>query len=340
MDSEKHVVRVLDLITRPSIQAFTPRAASAAQLSSVLADENTIGMGVADKMKGNRSTGQLALVVYVKRKRDPGKVPGKHFVPRTVPPDLIGGAHVPTDVVQLGRMQLDAAALAIRDPIQPGNSIGHPTCLAGTLGAVVKRGGTTLLLSNAHVLADNGHAKKGDPILYPARKDRGRKPGDVIGHLDSFVAFEGGGTFGNVADCAVARVIPNGRALVPAIRNLGGPTGVTAPRRGMRITKVGRTTGLTKGTVRDVHFRFRLPYPGLGMIGFRDQVLCTPYSASGDSGSLVLEARTRKAVGLHFASSGDGGSVFSPIGPVLRRLGVRLVLGKVTGNEKGKRGRR
>jgi hypothetical protein len=333
--SEKRVVRVLDLITQPHLQAFTARAAPAAQLSSVLADENIIGLGVADKIKGRRRTGELALVFYVKQKRQ--KVRAGLLVPPKVP--STGGRSIPTDVVQLGPMRLDASPLATKDPIQPGNSIGHVTCLAGTLGAVVKRGGTTLLLSNAHVLADNGNARKGDAILYPARKDKGRTPGDVVAHLDGFVAFQGGGTFVNLADCAVARVTPNGRALIPAIRNLGGPTGITAPKRGMRITKVGRTSGLTSGTVRDVHFRFKLPYPGLGQIGFRDQVLCTPYSASGDSGSLVLEARTKKAVGLHFASSGDGGSVFSPIGPVLRSLGVRLVLGKIAGKGQGKRGR-
>jgi len=103
------------------------------------------------------------------------------------------------------------------------------------------------------------------------------------------------------------------------------PRGATAPVRGMRIVKVGRTTDKTTGTIRDVHFRFALDYDDLGKsVGFLDQVFCTRYSKPGDSGSLVLDQASKKAVGLHFAGA-DGGSVFSPIGTVLATLGVTLV---------------
>ena len=59
-------------------------------------------------------------------------------------------------------------------------------------------------------------------------------------------------------------------------------------------------------------------------VGFLDQVFCTRYSRPGDSGSLVLDQATGKAVGLHFAGA-NGGSVFSPIATVLSTLGVKLV---------------
>src|SRR5207247_2575684 len=113
--------------------------------------------------------------------------------------------------------------------------------------------------------------------------------------------------------------------LVSAIKGLGVPRGATAPVRGMRIVKVGRTTNRTTGTIRDVHFRFALDYDDLDKsVGFLDQVFCTRYSKPGDSGSLVLDQASKKAVGLHFAGA-DGGSVFSPIGTVLATLGVTLV---------------
>ena len=78
------------------------------------------------------------------------------------------------------------------------------------------------------------------------------------------------------------------------------------------------------GTVRDVHFRFVLEYPGVGNVGYVDQVLCTRYTRPGDSGSLVLDPASGRAVGLHFAGA-SGGSVFSPIDHVLKGLNVRLV---------------
>jgi hypothetical protein len=112
--------------------------------------------------------------------------------------------------------------------------------------------------------------------------------------------------------------------LVPAIRDLGLPRGTIQPRRGMTVVKVGRTTGKTIGEIRDVNFRFVLEYDEVGEVGFTDQVLCTRYTEPGDSGSLVLDDATKKAVGLHFAGA-SGGSVFSPIGAVLAALGVRLV---------------
>ena len=59
-------------------------------------------------------------------------------------------------------------------------------------------------------------------------------------------------------------------------------------------------------------------------MGFINQVLCTRYTDKGDSGSLVVEKATGRAVGLHFAGA-EGGSVFSPIDEVLKTLDVRLV---------------
>ena len=49
----------------------------------------------------------------------------------------------------------------------------------------------------------------------------------------------------------------------------------------------------------------------------------------GNWGSLVLDRKTKKAVGLHFAGfpdkKGEMGSVFNPIDQVLEALGVALV---------------
>jgi hypothetical protein len=89
------------------------------------------------------------------------------------------------------------------------------------------------------------------------------------------------------------------------------------------MVKVGRATGSTTGIIRDVHLSFWMHYEGVGEVGFRNQVLCTRYAASGDSGALVVEKGTMKAVGLHFAGA-ERGSVFNPIDKVLSALHVEL----------------
>lgn len=146
-----------------------------------------------------------------------------------------------------------------------------------------------------------------------------------MGQLARFKKFVTGGPFVNRVDSAVATPLAaRVKEVTPAIKGLGVPRGTTVAKRGMQVVKVGRTTGKTVGKVVDVNFRFVLNYPGVGPVGFRDQVLCTRYTKPGDSGALVLDRKTIKAVGLHFAGA-KGGSVFNPIGDVLKALGVKLV---------------
>jgi hypothetical protein len=325
--ADENVVRA-GVVEKPEVESLSAGAAAPVEhLRAILADENVVGVGVAEKVRKGKRLAGLALIFYVKKKKPNRELPGDLVIPRTVLDPFTSPLPIPIDVVELGQVALDRRPLAVKSPIQPGYSIGHPKCLGGTLGAIVKRGNTTLLLSNAHVIADNGRARHGAPVLYPAIGDKGSRQSDVVAKLDKTVALRGTGEFVNRVDCAVARVTTNKRTVTASVAKIGGPTGTTVAKRSMRIVKVGRTTGCTTGTVRDVHFRFTVAYDGLGQIGFKDQVLCSPYSKNGDSGALVLEKSTRKAVGLHFASSPKG-SVFNPISEVLKRLDVKLVMGQ------------
>lgn len=96
----------------------------------------------------------------------------------------------------------------------------------------------------------------------------------------------------------------------------------------MHVHKVGRTSDLTTAIIQDVHFRlqFRLRKTARRRerVGFRRQVMCTRFTAPGDSGSLVLSS-TGRAVGLHFAGSMTA-SIFNRIDDVLDALDVDLVL--------------
>ncbi|MEO3863136.1 hypothetical protein [Acrocarpospora sp. B8E8] len=322
--SDREIIPTLDLLTYPNPESLLPPKTQEAltQIQSVIASPNTVGMGIAHKVRRGEVLDKLAIAFYVKQKKGERGLRRSEHVPRWIPSTLNPLFAIATDVVELGEIVPQASVARI---VRPGHSISHILSSPGTLGAIVDLGGSKGLLSNSHVLALSGRAHIGDAIIYPSRQDGGESPNDVVGKLLNFQRFAIGGEFVNTADCAVASLTPGFTGqLSPSILGVGIPTGTTKPTRGMEVVKLGRTTGLTKAIVRDVNFRFVMNYREVGLVGFRDQVLCTLYSSGGDSGSLVLESKTKKAVGLHFAGSTKG-SIFSPIDVVLRELGVRLL---------------
>lgn len=338
MASEENLIRALDLMTiAPKGKMASLSAGAQAHVSNmrrVVDTNNVVAMGISEKITQGKPTGALALTFYVNRKKPLNKLGAHVAVPPTVPEAISGPEAIPTDVVALGRARLDVDdlpnPLATRGPIQPGYSIGHVDVTAGTLGAMVTRDGKILILSNSHVLANSGLGKKGDGILYPGSLDDGKAPKDLVAKLYDFVEFKVGDDFLNHVDCAVALPLAKRMGdLQSDIKDLFIPRGTIKPARDMEIVKVGRTTGETVGTIKDIHFRFVTEYEGVGKVGFLDQVFCTRYSNGGDSGSLVLDRKTKKAVGLHFASFPDKkgvmGSIFNPIDQVLEALGVTLI---------------
>jgi hypothetical protein len=324
---ERHIKRVLDLLTMApaaKVESLASHAKSKAhRMRKIVSSENILGVGISQKISAGRPTGTLALTFYVEQKVPLGDLDPALAVPPSVPDSLSGARPILTDVKIIGKLRPEINA--IRNPFQPGNSISHIEAEAGTFGAVVARGEDLFILSNSHVLALGGLAKKGDAIVYPGKADGGAEK-DLVGNLSGFKKFVAGAGFSNRVDCAIAKPTPERlRKLVSQIKGLGLPSGTIKPVRGMKVTKVGRTTGKTTGEIQDVHFRFTLDYGGsVGAIGFRDQVLCTRYTQDGDSGSLVIDKATGRAVGLHFAGA-EGGSVFSPIDEVLKALKVKLV---------------
>src|SRR5260221_1184377 len=328
---EKRLESVLDAITSVQIESLAgPQQAYAGRLRTVFQQPNVVGVGITEKTSRGQRTGQMAVTFYVEKKLPKTKLSAAKMIPPKVPNPLSGGPDVPTDVVELGKIKLQAGPFVQKTPIQPGNSVGHFSGNAGTLGAIVRRGGKTMILSNSHVLARSGKAKKGDAILYPGKADKGRRPADVIAKLDKFTKFIVGGEFVNELDCAVAELKtgPKARPVNAQIRGLVAPKGTTAAKRKMKVQIVGRTSGISDVTaIVDTHFRFEVVYPDLNQsVGFKNQILCRPpYSRRGDSGALVIEKATGKAVGLHFGGTPKG-SVFCPIDKVLKNMNVTLDL--------------
>ncbi|MBN1120959.1 MAG: hypothetical protein JXJ17_07770 [Anaerolineae bacterium] len=127
----------------------------------------------------------------------------------------------------------------------------------------------------------------------------------------------------NYVDVAMAR-IDDSVSVDPRIVDVGGaPLGITEPELNMKVIKSGRTTGLTKAIILQIDVVVDVKY-GSRKARFVNQIMTSPFSQPGDSGSLVLDYE-RNAVGLLFSGSGNIG-VANPIQPVLTAMRAELVL--------------
>lgn len=246
---------------------------------------------------------------------------------------------VPIQQVVVG--SVDAYSHRARHRPAPGGvSVGHVSITAGTLGSraiglTAPWNNRHLILSNNHVLANSNAARVGDSILQPGPADGGRHPGDQIAVLARWVPINFGGA-ANVVDAAFGwawheRIrgeqyyLSGGRA---AYYRTG--TAPLAASLGLIVGKSGRTTGLTQGRVTQIGVSVNVNY-GAGRVAlFRNQIAiqsvnANPFSAGGDSGSLIWHwANGVRPVGLLFA--GGGGTTFAnPIGSVLAALNIRLL---------------
>lgn len=317
----------------------------------LLALPNVIGLGIGLKTVRGRREDLLCLTALVRR-----KLPRAALEPEDVIPDEVEG--IITDVLEVGEIRAQVSRSARYRPAPGGVSIGHPRVTAGTLGCIVRdrSTGDALILSNNHVLADCNRASPGDTILQPGVADGGREPEDGIGALERFgeilfarqpatcglanglvravnsVAAWGGfhhrleawredALAINRIDAAVARPQEESDVLAEVLE-IGQVSGTRLPELGLRVRKSGRSSGLTNGEITVLDTTLRVSY-GERTAQFQGQVVTTPMSRPGDSGSLLVESGGPRAVGLLFAGS-DLATIYNPIEDVLRTLAVDL----------------
>ncbi len=222
-------------------------------------------------------------------------------------------------------------------PLRIGGSVGHFKITAGTLGGFVRpRGGGPLaLLSNNHVLANENRGKRGDPVLQPGSFDGGANPADVVAQLAAFVRLKRVGK--NFVDCATAVLQTDVEADETKLTGLGKLRGLgdVFVDEGTRVAKLGRTTGLTRGRVTVFELDNVIVGFDIGPLRFDNQIEIEgsgtePFSAGGDSGSLIIA--DRRGVALLFAGSDQGGAngqgltYANPLHAVLDALQIELVL--------------
>lgn len=327
---------------------------------ALMQQRNVVGVGVGYRTSRGCVSDELSVVVLVRRKLPPAALSDGDLVPqevigvrtdvievgdlRPLLPGSFGAQGAPTDRYR---------------PAPGGVSLGHFQITAGTLGCVVqdRASGRPLILSNNHVMANSNAASPGDPILQPGPADGGQLGRDTIAYLERFIAiryttepatcniaqayarlgnrlaaltgashrlqaFQSNPRAQNRVDAALARPIQESD-LLKEISGVGAVEGTAVAALGMTVMKSGRTTGYTTGTIQVLEASVQVNYGPERIARFDGQIVSSPMSQGGDSGSLVLESPGRRAVGLLFAGSSQA-TIFNPIQEVLDQLKVEF----------------
>lgn len=206
----------------------------------------------------------------------------------------------------------------------------------GTLGCFLRRvtAGSEqfFALSNNHVLADTNRLPIGTSIVQPGPEVAPTNSRDIFAALSAFIPIQFPQSrlnpVTNRFDAAIAVV--SDLRLIRRRRMFGignyDPT-LASPVPGMRVIKSGRTTGVTTGTITatgvnsvQVNYGTRTS-PRIATFNDTIEIVGDerPFSAPGDSGSVILDRDTGRPVALLFA--GDGRTTTAcDIGGVCRRF--------------------
>jgi hypothetical protein len=277
--------------------------------------ENIVGVGLGERLSMGRPTGERAVTVYVVHKAPLDRIESSARVP-----ERYGG--VVTDIVESGEFVAYTGRGRYR-PAPSGVSLAHHNDTAGTLGFVARYEDQLVVVSNNHVLALENDARKGDAILQPGPADGGTAT-DVLAEFIACHPLDFNGP--NLIDAACAQVSRDD--VSDEIYGIG--TFVAAPLEpspNMLVRKCGRTSGISRGIVRDVDASLKVRY-GNRVVRLREQVIVDPrddrpFSEPGDSGSLVIDEVSRHPVGLLCGGSPKY-TIANRIERVLDGLGVSL----------------
>jgi hypothetical protein len=245
-------------------------------------------------------------------------------------------SHTETVPVKLG-----TSGGNVNDSVTNGNSI---TCCSGTLGALVQRNGTFFILSNNHVLAKSDQAKAGEQISQPGLVDNNCNAGTPVATLTQAAALKPGnganGPAPSNVDAAIAQIISaatvdtsgaildlgaqgsSSIAPAPPSSTLAIPATVLSTNE--KVAKSGRSTGLTCSTLQSVSTMVSVDYEAVCggakafTSTFSNQVVVNGgnFSATGDSGSLIVTADTARPVALLYAGNSTS-TTANPIADVL-----------------------
>jgi len=196
----------------------------------------------------------------------------------------------------------------------------------GTLGGACVRDAHYGLVTNYHV-ANGGEYGKDAAICQP------HGSGPRFGEQSDWVPIRFDDSV-NLVDCSFVRsenLDKKQYGVIPEQVNIGKINphywDEADVKLGMKVQKVGRTTGHTRGEIVGVRSTSYVSYGQEGTAKFEKQFVVrglngSNFSAGGDSGSLVLDMDNRP-VGLLFAGGGSD-TIINPIEFVVSRLKVKF----------------
>lgn len=228
---------------------------------------------------------------------------------------------------------IDPAASSAASIPRPhsGAGIANAAGVPGTLGCIAYTldSGRPVLLSTWHVLFGNG-AKEGGTVwllIESAGKRQFAAIGKALYGKLGTVHFDGRDYH---LDCAVSSYdkVLTTLADESRLRSCTSVTGHDSPRLGGLVTKRGKATGITRGTIVDIGYSGSACVAG-GKFSTPWQILVKPleeydaFSSEGDSGALIIDD-ANNAVGLLWGSTVRGEGLACPIAPVLYAMNITL----------------
>ena len=200
-------------------------------------------------------------------------------------------------------------------------------CCSGTLGALVTDGTNQYILSNNHVLGRSDQAIAGEDVSQPGLIDNGCRVATIV--ADFTIASP----LGLNVDAAIAQLRPGTMDSTGFIEDIGVPSrSVVAPSVGLSVTKSGRTTGVTTGTIGSINTSVSVQYQAgcnsgkKFTVSYANQVVInsSSFSAGGDSGSLIVTNNSAHSpVALLYAGSSSS-TIGNPASEVLTKLSAVL----------------
>ncbi|MFH1641789.1 MAG: hypothetical protein ABIC04_02725, partial [Nanoarchaeota archaeon] len=242
---------------------------------------------------------------------------------------------MPVKVKVVGEITSVAYRTEKQRPAPGGVSVGHYLITAGTIGTVIYQANEpakAYILSNNHVLANSNVANIGDPILQPGPHDGGELVTDQIATLTDFEPLDFIGGI-NYIDAAIAQADSYDDLSMEIYEITNWIGAIEDAVVSQTVEKSGRTSAITEGTITEFSGEIVVNY-NIGIAIFDDQIVTGPILSPGDSGSLLINKATGKAVGLGFAAGG-GLAVHNRMTLIVDRFNLKFFPDRVETSIKG-----
>lgn len=174
-------------------------------------------------------------------------------------------------------------------PVKEGYSIGVDNLESGTMGCLVGDSNNDYILTCNHVISGNLYENIDKYVLQPSPKYGGKIHRDAIAKVYEFdeIFYNQDNNF---TDSAIA-ITDREKASID-IALIGPILGINNASIGQSVKKVGSTTELTNGVIRDRNVTMVINFLGRDVI-FKNQITTSKMSELGDSGAVLLNKKKR-----------------------------------------------